>query len=1163
MQADADVDEDEVRANSVNLKEIDASALTVEEIDDLIKLLKRAKSKAKRREQDSIGAKTQDTLHEESEQRSAATAASVTLDLPLDWEDAFYPDEALCETHVDTIGDGLVLSLANLGRVDIEYIAAISETDCPRVIKALKGLIYQNPLTWNMQPYAGWETADEYLSGRLIEKWEAACEASREYPDRFDANVTALERVMPMPIAKDDIYITLGSPWVPTDVIDDFIVHVFGAYDWYEKDSNGDYRRSSEVPEWARVRHDEITGSWQIPDRARYGKRVSVMQTYGTSCIDGMRILEKTLNLQPLAVNDEMESQGGMRRVLNQEETTLALEKQKKLIEEFKRWVWTDEHRAERLVTIFERKFGCTRRRVYDGSFLTFPSMSPSQQLYPYQKDAVARILFSRNTLLAHDVGSGKTYVMVAAGMELRRLGLSRKNLYVVPNNVIGQWREIFLKLYPKANLLCVEPRNFQLDKREAMLDTMRKGDFDAIIIAYSSFELIPLSKSYYKGDLERTLAGIEAATRSTNRATTRARRKWRALQEALQALKRSMNDLYDRTYFDDLGITRIFVDEAHNFKNIPLDTKMRSVLGISTNGSKRCQDMLDKVRQVQKSDGGAVLATGTPITNSVSDVYAIQRYLQSDELALVGLQSFDSWVGMFAEQTTEFEIDVDAAGFRMATRLSKFHNLTELTSLLSSVADFHRLDSSANIPEFSGYDDVLVERTPEFETYLGDISRRADSVRWGLIASSDDNMLKITSDGRKAALDMRLVDPQTRCSKISKVACCAENVLSIYTETSKSRSTQIVFCDISTPKDAFNLYDELKRLLVSRGVSEDEVAFVHEAQTTTARDRLFSRVRSGEIRVLLGSTFKLGLGVNVQDRLVALHHLDVPWRPADMMQREGRILRQGNANRRVRIFRYITKGSFDAYSWQLLETKQRFIQALLAGSFSRQSAEDVDGTALNYAEVKALAAGNPLIKERFETANTLEHYCLLQLKASEARMRIEQEIANLPEKIAEKKDQLSRCACDYEFFRRAMESKTRSTSDDDRARRSEMRKQIALAFANSQGVRVESELFSYRGFSVILPVNMAQDKPFIWLKRSGRYRVDMGESEEGYLTRIDNFLKSLDKREAEIDEEISNLNERSIELSVELAKEEDYAEQIEWLRGRLEELDEELGVIR
>lgn len=1163
MQAVADVDECEVRANSADLKEIDASALTVEEIDDLIKLLKRAKTKAKRREKGSVGAIARDALHEKGEQRSAATAASVTLDLPLDWGDAFYPGEALCETHVDTIGDGLVLSLANLGRVDIEYIAAISETDCPRVSKALKGLIYQNPLTWNKQPYAGWETADEYLSGRLIEKWEAAREASKEYPDRFDANVAALERVMPMPISKDDIYITLGSPWVPTDVIDDFIMHAFAGCDRCEKDSNGEYHRSSGVPEWARVRHDEITGSWHIPHRARFGKHVSVTQVYGTSRIDGMRILEKTLNLQSLAVYDEVESQKGMRRTLNQGETALALEKQKKLIQEFKSWVWSDERRAERLVAIFERKFGCVRRRVYDGSFLTFPSMSPSQHLYPYQKDAVARIMFSRNTLLAHDVGSGKTYVMAAAGMELRRLGLSRKNLYVVPNNVVSQWREIFLKLYPKANLLCVEPRKFRPDKREAMLDTMRTGDFDAIIIAYSSFELIPLSKSYYKGDLERTLAEIETATRSTNRATTRARRKWRALQEALEALKCSMNDLYDRTYFDDLGITRIFVDEAHNFKNIPLDTKMRSVLGVSANGSKRCQDMLDKVRQVQKSGGGAVLATGTPITNSVSDVYAIQRYLQSDELVLIGLQHFDSWVGMFAEQATEFEIDVDAAGFRMATRLSKFHNLTELTSLLSSVADFHRLDSSANIPEFSGYDDVLVERTQEFETYLGDISRRADSVRWGLIASTDDNMLKITSDGRKAALDMRLVDPRAKCSIISKVACCAENVLSIYTETFKSRAAQIVFCDISTPKDAFNLYDELKRLLVSRGVPEHEVAFVHEAQTAAARDRLFSRVRSGKIRVLLGSTFKLGLGVNVQDRLAALHHLDVPWRPADMMQREGRILRQGNTNGRVRIFRYITEGSFDAYSWQLLETKQRFIQALLAGSLSRQSAEEIDGTALNYAEVKALAAGNPLVKERFETANVLEHYCVLQLKASEARMRIEQEIASLPERIAEKKDQLSRCACDYEFFRRVVESETRSASDDNRARRSEMRKRMANAFANSQDSRVESELFSYRGFSVILPVNIAQNKPFIWLKRSGRYRVNMGKSEAGYLTRIDNFLKSLDKRKAEIEKEISNLSERSAGLSAELAKEDSYAEQIEWLRRRLEELDEELGVNR
>ena len=698
-------------------------------------------------------------------------------------------------------------------------------------------------------------------------------------------------------------------------------------------------------------------------------------------------ILERTLNMKTVAVTDEVichTNASGVKRVINKSETVLALEKQQKMIKAFQRWVWKDQKRKERLEIIFENNFSCVRRRIFDGSFLDFPTMSPSVNLYPHQKNAVARILFSPNTLLAHDVGSGKTYIMIAAGMELKRMGLSRKNLYVVPNNIVGQWEKLFSVMYPDSKLLCVEPKNFTPTKRESVLEQIRDEDFDGIIMAYSCFEQIPLSKDFYTEQLQETLDKISELASNTNKATSKLERKKEAVRKALSSLELAMDNMYDTVYFDELGITRLFVDEAHNYKNVPIETKVDKVLGISSKGSKKCRDMMDKVRLVQKQNngGGVVMATGTPITNSITDAFVMQKYLQSGELGMLDLQSFDSWVGMFAERVTEFEIDVDTSSYRLATRFAKFHNLPELTALLSSIADFHQVDSSIGIPNFDGYKDALISKTSEFAAYLDDISARAELVRKGIVSRSDDNMLKITTDGRKAALDMRLVEPNTSFTYQSKVARCAENVFDIYCETQSDKSTQLIFCDSSTPKSGFNVYDEVKRLLIGMGVPSEEIAFIHDAGTESKREKLFSRLRSGNVRILIGSTFKLGLGVNIQNKLIALHHLDVPWRPADMTQREGRILRQGNENKKVYIYRYITEGSFDAYSWQLLETKQRFISGLLSGSLTERSGSDIESTVLDYAQVKALAVGNPLIKERVETANELTRYLALQRKA-------------------------------------------------------------------------------------------------------------------------------------------------------------------------------------
>ena len=563
--------------------------------------------------------------------------------------------------------------------------------------------------------------------------------------------------------------------------------------------------------------------------------------------------------------------------------------------------------------------------------------------------------------------------------------------------------------------------------------------------------------------------------------------------------------------------------------------------------------DMMDKVNFVQREGGGVIMATGTPITNSITDAYVLQKYLQSGELALLDLQSFDAWVGMFAERASEFEIDVDTNKYRIATRFSKFHNLPELTALRSSIADFHRVDKSVGIPDFDGYRDVLVGKTAEFTDYLNNISDRADRVRSGAVNRKEDNMLLITTDGRKAALDLRLVSDKARFTYQSKVARCAENVFDIYYKTCNNKGVQLIFCDTSTPKEGFNVYDEMARLLTSQGIPRGEIAYIHDADTERQRAALFAAARRGEIRVLIGSTFKLGLGVNVQDKLIALHHLDIPWRPSDETQRLGRILRQGNENERVFVYRYITEGSFDAYSWQLLETKQRFIAGLLSGSLSDRSGADIENTVLNYAEVKALAIGNPLIKERVETANMLTRYITLQRKAAEMRDRLEKELAELPDFIMRTREFIAKCRADIAHY-------AVNKREFDKTQRKELRATIAAALADNVLKEQESYALSYQGFDVILPKNMIAEKPYVWVQRNGRYYVEMGESDSGVLIRIDNLLDKLEGHLERLRVTLADACARQIEIKKELSKDEDYADKIESTKDKLKKLDERLG---
>lgn len=1121
------------------LSKVHRSIREQEELTRREELLRANEEKQKKRE---LARQERELKKEQAEKERIESITS--MDLPLDYQNAFFGDERAKNINAQTLSDGLVASLNVLGKVDIEYISTVTGKTFREVIESLKGSIYQNPLTWDECFYKGWETADEYLSGNLSKKWRDAKTANDKYHGYFKDNVKAIETILPKSVATKDIFVTIGSPWIPTDIIDDFIEYLFGkSYVSGKKEYF--------------VKHDEVTGTWDIPEKNRYYNNAKVYSTYGTRRMPALYILERTLNMRPVAITEEVAcktNKSGKKRVINQSETLSAIEKQKKLIETFRSWVWQSETRKERLISIYEEKYSSYRVRRYDGRFLEFPEMNKSITLRPHQKDAIARIIFSPNTLLAHDVGSGKTFIMISAGMELKRMRLSEKNLYVVPNNLVGQWKKMFTQLYPKAKILVVAPKDFTPSKRYATFIKMRDNDYDGIVIASSCFDMIPLSKEYYEEKLKEKKALLDQLSKQTTKNTTGVKNEKKKIDEELLELARTvLLDQSESIAFDELGVTRLFVDEAHSYKNLNVQTKATNVLGLATAGSKKCKDMLDKVRHVQKK-GGVIMATGTPITNSITDAFVMQYYLQYGELQLLDLQSFDSWIGMFAETQSEFEVDVDTSKYRLATRFSKFHNLPELTSILSTIADFHQTDLSDELPTTNGYDDSLIAKTSEFNAYLQKISSRADAVRSRLVSPKEDNMLKITTDGRKGALDLRLVENTAQFTYLSKVFYCAENVANVYYKTMESKSAQLVFCDTSTPKAGFNVYDELKRLLLTMGIPAQEIAYVHDATSDKKRDELFKQVSQGVIRVLIGSTMKLGLGVNVQSKLIALHHLDVPWRPADMVQREGRIIRPGNTNKAVRIFRYITEGSFDAYSWQLLESKQRFISALLSGSIKERSGSDISDTVLNYAEVKALAIGNPLIKKRVELANELTRLYSLRRKYVENRTNLEQELCELPEKIAKTKILAENCKIDATYY----ETQKSETTKEERF---EIRQQIFDAVCENVMKDTETIFTTYKGFDVVLPAHMPKEKPHLYLQKIGRYYVEIGESEKGVIIRLDNCLEGLSDRCMRLQGSYEQLCRNRQHIVDELSKDEDYEEKINSVKTKLEEIDKKLGV--
>lgn len=1109
---------------------------------------------------------------------------SVTrMDLPLDFTNP-YDDDDRANAECDSLSQALFMSIDMLGMVDIEFIASVTGKDLRGVIEGLRGSIFQNPLHWNEVFYKGWETADEYLSGNIIHKLKVAKDANAEYNGYFQSNVDALEKLVDADISIEDIYVTLGSPWVPTDIIDDFITYMaFGgnvnsaeAQEYYEHCLSSEYA----------VKRDDYTGMWEIPKKTRFrtsychGKFEEVnYKIYGTDRMDMLYILENTLNMKTISITDlkNPDDEKDKRRIINPQETAKALEKQRYMTDVFKRWVWDDENRKARLQSAYCRKYGNIRKRNFDGSFLELPGLSEDITLYDYQKNAIARIIFSPNTLLAHDVGSGKTFIMIAAGMELRRLEKSKKNLYVIPNNIISQWEETFLKMYPKAKLLVVTNSNFNAKCRNDTLMKIKNEDYDAILMTYSCFDMLSLSDKYYINLNKERLKLLDRAKKTVNARGTIDKKK-KSIEAAIEKLHKTYKTPPKIMPFDDLGINTLFVDEAHNYKNVSLESKISRVRGINNTGSPKADGMMDKVHCVQRmNDGGRVVfATGTPVTNSLSDIYIMQRYLQEGELEFQGILTFDAWAAMYAQKTTDFEIDIDTNSYQLVSRFSKFGNLPELTATLSSIADFHKADKTNGIPELEGYSDSTRDGSKDFKNYLRDISKRADDVRNKRVDVKEDNMLKITSDGRKAALDMRLVDEVYGLDQNAKVIRCAENVYDTYMKTRDINGTQLVFSDLSTPKQGFNLYDELKNLLIAMGMPKEKIAFVHDATSETQRKEIFAKMRKGELSVLVGSTAKMGHGMNVQNKLVAIHHLDVPWKPSDMVQREGRILRQGNENEKVQIFRYITKASFDAYSWQLLETKQKFISQIMSGDNVTRTAGDIDDTVLNYGEVKALAVGNPKIKRRVEVKNELDRYLILQADYINQQEKRNQLVNILPKKIEYQKELIEKCQQDIDFYaKNRIEYKT-LPEEQKKALREKIYQTVQLNENSDHEVKITN----YQGFDVVVPAYMVPSPgrvtenitpgtssssrtliSYVHVKRAGCYKMEI-ESESGIGIRLSNLLDGLEKIKKGYEEELLTLSNRLSAAKEELSKKgNDFTKEITELERELDELNEELGL--
>lgn len=1035
-------------------------------------------------------------------------------------------------TSVDTASEALAVSIGERAGVDLSYMSQLSGKTEEELTEELAGVIFKNPIGEK------WEPSDEYLSGNVREKLLTAKQFAEDHPE-YQVNVQYLEQVQPKDLDASEIEARLGATWISEDYITRFMAETFHTPRYY-------------IGSKVKVQYAEVTGQWNVMGKNvdSYGNAL-VTSTYGTQRANAYRLLEDALNLRDTKIYDTVQDADGEHRELNRKETMLAQQKQELIKEEFKEWIFKDLHRREDLCKIYNERFNSIRPREYDGSHIQFVGMNPEITLMPHQKNAVAHVLYGNNTLLAHCVGAGKTFQMIAAGMESKRLGLSQKNLYVVPNHLTEQWGSDFLRLYPGANILVATKKDFEPANRKRFCSRIATGDYDAVIIGHTQFEKIPLSRERQIAMLEDQIADItfsieEAAHQAGQNYTIKQLEK---TKKSLQARMKKLNDQTrkdDVVTFEQLGVDRLFVDESHSFKNLFLYTKMRNVAGISQTDAQKSSDMFMKCRYMDELTGGRgiTFATGTPVSNSMTELYTIMRYLQYDTLMRMGMGHFDSWAATFGETVTAIELSPEGTGYRAKTRFARFFNLPELISIFKEAADIQTSDMlNLPVPEAEFINEVL-KPSEEQQEMVGAFSERAESVRAGLVNPTEDNMLKITNDGRKCALDQRLLNELLPDAEKSKVNTCVENAFQVWDEGKTDRTTQLIFCDLSTPKGdgSFNVYDDVREKLVARGIPKEEIAFIHEYNTEAKKAELFTKVRAGQVRILMGSTPKLGAGTNVQDRLIALHHLDCPWKPSDLEQQEGRILRQGNQNDKVKIFRYVTENTFDAYMWQILENKQKFISQIMTSKSPVRACEDVDDTALSYAEIKALATGNPYIKEKMDLDVQVSKLKLLKANHTSQIYRLESDIAkNFPVQISALKERIAGMQIDSQVV------KSVDLQDNDTFAmtvgnvlyedKKEAGEALIAACAGLKTVSTGGKVGEYHGFTLSASYNMFSNAFELTVKGKCSYKLEIGKDPVGNMQRIHNTLSSIDRKLTESEQKLETVQQQLATAQEEVKK--------------------------
>ena len=1069
------------------------------------------------------------------------------------------PHEAV--QHCDTASEALAVSMGEKGHVDMEYMMQLTGISEDKIAEALSGVIFYDPKQDPGSRTGRYLAADEYLSGNVREKLKEA-EALAGADPRFLIHRNFLEKVQPKELSAGEISVRLGASWLPPDVVSDFM---------FELLSTPSYMR------WKiNVRYSAHTGEWNIEGKSNDRGNVRAGSTYGSSRMNAYKIIEETLNLRDVRIFDYIEDDEGRKKaVFNKKESAVAQGKQESIKNAFKSWVWEDPERRERLTRIYNEKFNSIRPREYDGSHIIFSGMNPEITLRKHQRDAVARIIYGGNTLLAHVVGAGKTFEMAAAAMESKRLGLCSKSMFVVPNHLTEQWAAEFLQLYPAANILVATKKDFQTKNRKKFCARIATGQYDAVIIGHSQFEKIPISIERQQEMLRRQIDEITEGIAELKR-NRGERFSIKAMEKSKKQLRIKLEKLSDRSRkddvicFEELGVDRLFIDESHYYKNLFLYTKMRNVGGIAQTEAQKSSDLFMKCRYLDEITGGngIVFATGTPISNSMTELYTVQRYLQYDTLCRYDLQHFDAWASTFGETVTAVELAPEGTGYRTKTRFSRFYNLPELMNMFKEVADIKTSDMlNLPVPE-AHYHNVSVKPSEFQKKIVEDLSLRADRVRNGMVDASQDNMLKITNDGRKLAMDQRLISENLPDHEGSKVNACISNIYRIWEESREKRSAQLVFCDISTPKNdgSFNVYDDIRTKLIAKGIPAEEIRFIHEADSDVKKKALFSKVRAGEVRVLIGSTQKMGAGTNVQKRLIALHDLDCPWRPSDLEQRAGRIVRQGNENKEVDIYRYVTKETFDAYLYQLVENKQKFISQIMTSKSPVRTAEDIDEASLSYAEIKMLATGNPHIKEKMDLDIQVARLRLLKQNFLSEKYALQDRIVKyFPAEIKRFEERIAGYEEDISYLKEQeqghpeenfmMEIKGKSYTEKTDAG------EALLSCCKEMKSPEPVVIGIFRGFEISLSFDTFSKEYAVEVKHQMRYRTSLGTDARGNISRIENLFSGIEKKKNEACDKYENILKQYENAKVEVEKNFEHENELAEKERRLAELDTMLNM--